>query len=667
MKGLFLNSPKAQCSIHESGKMIYAALSLSEKHEIKYLEIDDRHHSFHDRYDFLAFNYHPTTMGWLNTAKLNRLPGTKLTFVLEVLPNNPFVMCPDKDFDVYCAIDPTMQGTDDRVLAFPRPLERHPCILHEEPEILTIGTFGFATPGKGFDLVVDAVNKEFDRAIVRINIPHGSYIGKREAQITKEMVKNCLRIAGKGIDVRISHDYMSKAELIQWCANNTLNVFLYTRNQPGLAATTDQAIVSRRPLAVSGNETFRHIHQYIKPYPERSLRESIEQSGEEVDRMQRDWNPENFARQFDEAIESWVIPRSYRTGNRITIEKKSRVQEMKEKYVKKRNDLMTIVSGGDNKNAPTGLGKKRVLFVSHRERACGIHQYGLDCSYALRKSIKYDFYYQECTSPDQLKLAISKVKPNAVIYNYYPVTMPWLKPDMTLTKFPNLGIMHEVTQEDADNAGTELFDYYICPDPALVENTPMIFRLPRLILNYENEMPIPRVPTIGSFGFGFTDKGFERIVQAVKNEFSHARLRFHIPQSGMADRFGLMRSATIKNCQELVRGTNIKLEITSEFLTREGMLEFLGGNSLNVFMYDVNKNKGISSVIDYALAVHVPIAINKCGMFRHIRNAEPSICIEDTTLKTIMRNGTEPLEPFYKAWSETEFVKRYEQIMDEVI
>ena len=33
-----------------------------------------------------------------------------------------------------------------------------------------IGSFGFATLGKGFELVVDAVNKEFDEAVVRISM-----------------------------------------------------------------------------------------------------------------------------------------------------------------------------------------------------------------------------------------------------------------------------------------------------------------------------------------------------------------------------------------------------------------------------------------------------------------------------------------------------------------
>jgi hypothetical protein len=186
-------------------------------------------------------------------------------------------------------------------------------------------------------------------------------------------------------------------------------------------------------------------------------------------------------------------------------------------------------------------------------------------------------------------------------------------------------------------------------------------------MNYVNESPIPRVPTIGSFGFGFTDKGFERILKTVKAEFPQANVKFHIPHSVMADRFGTMRNRTISNCQNIVRGTKIKLEITSEFMNREEILGFLGGNTLNVFLYDVNKYRGISSVIDYALAVHVPIAINRCGMFRHIQNADPSICVEDNPLTTIIRNGTEPLEPFYQAWSETEFVKRYEQIMDKVI
>jgi hypothetical protein len=97
------------------------------------------------------------------------------------------------------------------------------------------------------------------------------------------------------------------------------------------------------------------------------------------------------------------------------------------------------------------------------------------------------------------------------------------------------------------------------------------------------------------------------------------------------------------------------------------MLDFLAGNTVNIFLYDVHKNRGLSSVIDWALAAHRPIVINKCGMFRHIYNAKPSICIEDSSLKDIIKNGITPLIPFYNEWTPEKFIQRYENIIKEVL
>ena len=107
-------------------------------------------------------------------------------------------------------------------------------------------------------------------AVVRINIPQGKDVEpawKRRFKLYL-LKRSIEKVKNPGTEVRITEDYMTKPELITWCSQNTLNCFLYDRDLPGLAATTDQCIVSGRPLAVSDNETFRHILQYIKPYPE---------------------------------------------------------------------------------------------------------------------------------------------------------------------------------------------------------------------------------------------------------------------------------------------------------------------------------------------------------------------------------------------------------------
>lgn len=308
LRGIFINPSKANCSIYESGRMMYECLVLSNKYELDYLEVDANNRTVSDQYDFYAFNYHHITMGWLDTRFISKLPGLKLTFVLEVAPNDPFALCPAKDFDVYCALDPTLKSTDKRVYAFPRPLETPEKVTpYNKQPIPVIGSFGFATPGKGFELVVDAVNKEFNEAILRINIPPGTYADDVFSDLHKRnyadyLVELCKKTAKKGIEVKITHDFMTKDALIEWCSQNTLNCFLYDRSMPGLSATTDQAISSGRPLAVSENDTFRHITSYLTAYPKRSLKESIEVSQSEILQIQKDWAPLNFSKKFEEVL-----------------------------------------------------------------------------------------------------------------------------------------------------------------------------------------------------------------------------------------------------------------------------------------------------------------------------------------------------------------------------
>lgn len=303
LSGLFINCVEAQDSIFESGKMVYQCLVNSAGYSLDYAEITRENVTIPTKYDFYFFNYHNITMSWLDPTSIKKsLPGVKITMVLEISPNDPFVYCSPEDFDAYCVLDPTLNIKQSNVYAFPRPLEifgENP--VYEEKEVPVIGSFGFATPGKGFEHVIDAVNREFDRAVVRINIPYATYTDENGIY-AKQLAQMCKDNAKSGIEVIVTHDFMSKAELIEWCGQNTLNCFLYDRNQPGLAATTDQAITSGRPLIVSKNNTFRHIQKYIKPFPYQSLKDAIVNTPEKVAEIQRDWSPENFRKRFEEIL-----------------------------------------------------------------------------------------------------------------------------------------------------------------------------------------------------------------------------------------------------------------------------------------------------------------------------------------------------------------------------
>ncbi len=279
--------------------MVYECIRQCDRYELLYEEIDFDHRQVSTDFDFYVFNYHDlTSMAWLDTESVRALPGIKMTLVLEVAPNDPFVRVSSSDFDAYVVLDPTVASSNARVHAFPRPLEPPPPDLPAPPAGRpVIGTFGLPTPGKGFHRLIEAVNDEFDDALVRFNIPVGDHTP--DASSVEATIRNLQSSAKPGVEVVVTRDFMSKPDLIRWCARNSLNAFLYERAMPGLAAATDQALSSGRPIAVSANDTFRHLHSYVKPYPFRSLRESIRFSGPEVARMQADWSQAAFARTFE--------------------------------------------------------------------------------------------------------------------------------------------------------------------------------------------------------------------------------------------------------------------------------------------------------------------------------------------------------------------------------
>lgn len=332
----------------------------------------------------------------------------------------------------------------------------------------------------------------------------------------------------------------------------------------------------------------------------------------------------------------------------------------------------------------------KVLFVSHKKSQCGVYEFGKNICDALQNSKRYEFIRVECSSLEDLKEAISENNPGCIIYNHQPSVFPWLVTriapkirvnNTALIPIPQIGIIHEITQEIADtasdyknyfliNASTKLrnslFDYYIAPDPTLLLYNPIVYKTGRLIPSYENKFPLPDVPTIGSFGFGYAGKGFEKIVDLVQREFDEAIIRFNIPYSDFEDKDGSYAKAIARNCMGLITKPGIKLIITHLFLEREEILDFLAQNTINVFLYENIPGRGVSSVIDLAMAVKRPVAVSDSVMFRHVHELKPSICVSKTSLNEIIQNGFSPLINLYNDWNSTVLIWEYERILDNV-
>ena len=298
-KGIFYNSQKAVCSIWESGKMVYDALSKSNNYSIDYSEET----FMNPNYDFYVVNQHITVNNWMSESIAKSLSKPVFCIVTEVCHNNnPIGNIPDY-FTYYMVLDPTITETNN-IFSFPRPLEDYPVSEYIDKGFPIIGSFGFATPNKEWHKIVEGVNNEFDEALIRINIPYATYVPPHIQNV--ESIRQLCQsfIKKEKIKLEMTSHLMDKATLVKWCSENTLNVFLYNRTHThptGLCAVTDQAISSKRPLLVSSDPTFRHILKYLKPYPQITFKEAMSNGGQ-VEKMYNDWSHENFYKKFEQIL-----------------------------------------------------------------------------------------------------------------------------------------------------------------------------------------------------------------------------------------------------------------------------------------------------------------------------------------------------------------------------
>src|SRR5579859_3658831 len=142
-RGVFINTGHAQCSIHESGLMVYNCVESSARYTLDYFSLDQLDLGYlastgrvrrHDdpagvdqgEIDFWVFNWHFITMAAdLDAAVIRSLRGPKFTVVLELAPDDPLKLVPPEVFDGYIALDPGAPAKNG-IYPFARPLPGEP-------------------------------------------------------------------------------------------------------------------------------------------------------------------------------------------------------------------------------------------------------------------------------------------------------------------------------------------------------------------------------------------------------------------------------------------------------------------------------------------------------------------------------------------------------------
>ena len=297
---------------------------------------------------------------------------------------------------------------------------------------------------------------------------------------------------------------------------------------------------------------------------------------------------------------------------------------------------------------------KSGLFISHKGKRCGVYQYGLRVFKALECGKDIDWRYCECETADDASAALNAGRADIIIINFHPATIGWAKDfDWRINGSIVFSIYHEVYQEIANRCRSEFFDFLLCPDPTLIPYNPIIVPVPRIAADRPSTVPkSPEIFTVGSFGFATLGKGFDRICKLVNTEFDQACIRLNIPLHDSDEIVSKdLLGEIMENCRSEITKPGIDLLVTHEFFDDEGLLTFLSENSLNAFLYDEQPCRGISSCADYAIASGKPLAISKSSMLRHLHNINPSICVEDSSLKSIAARGGKELAHIREAWS----------------
>lgn len=309
-----------------------------------------------------------------------------------------------------------------------------------------------------------------------------------------------------------------------------------------------------------------------------------------------------------------------------------------------------------------------ILFVNSIQKQCGCYDYGVRSFNILKVSKKYNFVYCEPDDAHHYALLCNVFDPAGVIFNYHPLTMPWVPDPSGHPRQTSYFIHHE-----GSKPGNLHPDYWLDIDSTL-SDAGNIFSLPRPIIEkYDTPQGLVGIqklliksslthPIISTFGFAFGSKGLGRVVKMVNEQFDSATIRIHIPRAHYGDRDGEATAGVVPGCKNEMKKDGVALIFSDVFLTDVDLLSFLNDSDLNVFLYDEMPGRGLSSVIDYALSVDTPLAINSSDMFRHIQ--KPEINVSNKTLQEIIDQGTAPLQEFRELWSNENFLKKYEYILD---
>lgn len=333
--------------------------------------------------------------------------------------------------------------------------------------------------------------------------------------------------------------------------------------------------------------------------------------------------------------------------------------------------------------------KKSILFINNVNAACGVYQHGRLVYNLLEGSTDYTTHYRECDNIRSLSDAYNTLHPDIIIYNYHPALFQFLADNyMVLRSYDNTKHIGLITDGTADvllnpeihdnlrplgPVGTafcpQIFDRYLFMDPETVETQYIKHVLPTIPYFDETKSNTEnRKITVGSFGFGGQDKGFDDLIKMVESEFDEAIIKVHIPFATYGDSEGVGAKARVNECLASITKPGIELEATHDFMPESAVLDYLHSNDINIFLYnDIYGSQGIASTPHFAIAVNKPFLVSNTSKTRHLIGVSKEVDENVTSIKLALELGTKLVAPFREVWSRNNTLASYEKVFNELL
>jgi hypothetical protein len=165
-RGLFVTHRGSRCGVWQFGFRLHRALALASGIDWTYAECGDigefQAAAEVCQPELILANHHPGTMALAGEGLHSN---NAMSFsVFHEASSLSVAALKDHPFDVLLCPDPTLRPLDPRAVSVPRFILPQVAEREPLPDIFTIGSFGFATQGKGFDRLCQLVNDQFETA-----------------------------------------------------------------------------------------------------------------------------------------------------------------------------------------------------------------------------------------------------------------------------------------------------------------------------------------------------------------------------------------------------------------------------------------------------------------------------------------------------------------------